>query len=241
MSHAAASSADRPPTGASDPAGGLAADELATIQAEVDAEIAAEQAARRRMPAPTVGIVALIGGALSLVFSFVLSVEKLTLTENPDATLSCDINPFVSCGNVILTAQASAFGVPNPFLGLVGYAIVVTYGVLLLARVQLPHWFHLGALAGLTFAFGFIHWLAYQSMFVIGSLCPWCMVVWAATAPVFFHLLAWNAQEGHLPVSSGVASALVRFRWVFTIAWYLLVLALILVVFWNQWLVVWGV
>lgn len=219
----------------------LTPDDLATIRAQARAEVAAERSARTRMSPLEVGLVTLAGGALSLFFAFALSLEKITLAENPDASLACDINPFVSCGNVILTPQASAFGVPNPFLGLIGYAVVVTCAVLLLARVRLPRWFHLGTLAGLAFAFGFIHWLAFQSIFEIGSLCPYCMIVWAATAPVFFQLLGWTAQEGHLPVPPGVASVLVRLRWVFTILWYVAVAGVILVAFWDQWLTVWGI
>lgn len=219
----------------------LAPAELATIRAEARAEVAAERAARNRVSPRETGVVALIGGAVALFFAFVLSVDKITLTENADASLGCDINPFVSCGNVILTPQASAFGVPNPFLGLIGYALVVTYGVLLLARVQLPRWFHLGALGGMVFAFGFIHWLAYQSLFEIRSLCPWCLVVWVATAAIFFHVLARTAQDEDLPVPRGVASVLVGLRWIFAILWCVAVAGLILVVFWDQWLAVWGI
>ena len=30
----------------------------------------------------------------------------------------------------------------------------------------------------------FIHWLIFQSLYRIGALCPYCMVVWAVTIPL---------------------------------------------------------
>ena len=30
----------------------------------------------------------------------------------------------------------------------------------------------------------FVHWLAFQSLYRIGALCPWCMVVWSVVVPV---------------------------------------------------------
>ena len=38
----------------------------------------------------------------------------------------------------------------------------------------------------------FVHWLIYQSVFVIGALCPYCMVVWAVTIPTFFYVTVHN-------------------------------------------------
>ena len=33
----------------------------------------------------------------------------------------CSLNPVVSCGNIMKSEQAAAFGFPNPMLGLVAY------------------------------------------------------------------------------------------------------------------------
>jgi len=74
-----------------------------------------------------------VGGARGLIASFELIVGKFALLADPDSVLSCNINPVVSCGSVILTEQGSAFGFANPILGLVGFSVIITLGVLALA------------------------------------------------------------------------------------------------------------
>jgi hypothetical protein len=45
-------------------------------------------------------------------------------------------------------------------------------------------------------AFVFVHVLAYRSVFEYGSLCPWCLVVWLVTIPLFWSVLGWTFREG---------------------------------------------
>ena len=56
-----------------------------------------------------------------------LSIEKIEKLTNPDTGLSCDFSVLVQCSANLDSAQGAAFGVPNPFLGLVGFALVVQY------------------------------------------------------------------------------------------------------------------
>ncbi|WP_390178943.1 vitamin K epoxide reductase family protein, partial [Microbacterium sp. MTN4-26] len=44
--------------------------------------------------------------------------------------------------------------------------------------------------------FGFVVWLIGQSIYVLGTLCPWCLVVWLTTLPLFFIVTARNLREG---------------------------------------------
>ena len=39
-------------------------------------------------------------------------------------------------------------------------------------------------------------WLIGQSIFVLGTLCPWCMLVWLVTIPLFWVVTLRNAREG---------------------------------------------
>ena len=120
-----------------------------------------------------------IGGIIGIVASIELIIQKIGVLSNPDFVPNCDINPVLSCGSVINTEQASLFGFPNPVLGVIGFTVVVMFGALLFTEVVLPKamWLglNLGALAGMVF----VVWLVSQSLYVIGALCPWCMVVWA--------------------------------------------------------------
>ena len=142
------------------------------------------------------GLLLLIGGAIGLLSAAVLLIDKVKFLQDEadgkTAQLACDINAFVSCGGVINTDQASAFGFPNPIIGVAGFAIVLTLGVLMVARVQLPAFVWLGLQAGALFGIGFVTWLQSQSIYEIGKLCPWCMVVWTVMIPIFVWLTARN-------------------------------------------------
>lgn len=52
--------------------------------------------------------------------------------------------PILSCGSIMRTDQAEAFGFPNPILGVAGFAVIVTVGVVLVGGATLPHWFWIG-------------------------------------------------------------------------------------------------
>lgn len=134
----------------------------------------------------------IVGGLIAFLFSFLITFEKNIILSDPNHVTPCDINPFISCGTVMRTAQASVFGFPNSLLGIAGFAIVATIGFALLSGAQFKRWFWLGTQAGLTFAVGFIFWLFFQSVFRIGALCPYCMGVWTVTIPMFVYVTAYN-------------------------------------------------
>lgn len=228
--------------GPSDPAtepGGTEPTE-AELLAEIDAELAAERAGRSRAGGRLTGGVLLVGGLIGWLAAVTLLVDKLYLLQNPGATLSCDINPFISCGSVMMTWQAEALGIPNMAIGLAGFAIMGATGALMLSRTVLPAWYRWARLGGMTFAFGFVHFLAISAIFVIGALCPWCMVVWTVTAPMFFATLAHTVESGDLRPPSPLAGLLRRWV-VLTLAWYALVLVTIGVMFRGQWLTMLGI
>ncbi|PWH05624.1 hypothetical protein DEO23_13300 [Brachybacterium endophyticum] len=215
-----------------------AADEAA-LRAEVDAELAAERAAKKRAGDRRVGLVLLVGAVIGWIAALALFMDKIFLSANPGAQLGCDVNPFISCGTVMETWQASALGIPNMAIGLGGYAIMGATGALLASRAALPVWFRWAALGGMVFAFALVHFLAISAIFVIHALCPWCLVVWVVTAPMFFALLASTVERGILP-ARGVLGRVLRHWIVLTVAWYLLVAIVILAGFWRQWLAVLG-
>ncbi|MEV0038767.1 vitamin K epoxide reductase family protein, partial [Streptomyces sp. NPDC050804] len=92
-----------------------------------------------------------ITGAAGLLAAWVITLDKFKLLEDPDFVPGCSLNPVVSCGNIMKSEQASAFGFPNPMLGLVAYAVVIAIGVGLLAGARYRRWFWLGLNAGTLF------------------------------------------------------------------------------------------
>ena len=127
----------------------------------------------------------LIAGVVGFAAAFTLTLEKIEILINPAYVPSCSINPVLSCGSVMVTPQAAAFGFPNPLIGVVAFTVVVVTGVLALAKVKLPQWYWAGLAVGTLLGVVFVHWLIFQSLYRIGALCPYCMVVWAVTIPLF--------------------------------------------------------
>ena len=162
-----------------------------------------------------------IGGAVGIVMSFLLTLDKIALLKNPDAVLPCNINPIISCGSVINTEQASAFGVPNPMLGMVGYSVVATVGIIMFFGAVMNKKFWNLFLAGLILAEVFIHLLIYESLYIIGSLCLYCMITWVTTWPIFIFTL----------VNLYPSSFINKNRYTILIGWYLLIILLILIRF----------
>lgn len=177
-----------------------------------------------------------IGGTLGLVAAFVLTLEKFALLKNPAQALSCDINPIIACGSVINTPQASAFGFPNPLIGMFGFAAVIVVGVSLLAGMTITkNWYWRTFWAGTVFGVGFIHWLAFQSIYRIGALCPYCMVVWSVTVPIFWYTTLWMLREGFISLPKGwgkVRDFMQRNHLGLLIGWYLLMFFAIMNRFW---------
>ncbi|MFC8850080.1 MULTISPECIES: vitamin K epoxide reductase family protein [unclassified Micromonospora] len=175
-----------------------------------------------------------VGGGIGLLAALTLTIEKVNLLTDPAYRPSCSINPILSCGSVMVTPQASAFGFPNPLIGIVGFSVVTTVGVLLLARVGLPRWCWLGLQLGATFGVLFVHWLIYQSVYRIGALCPYCMVVWVVTIAIFWYVTLYNLHRRHLPAPAA-STVLVRLHTVGLAVWYLVIAVLIGIEFWFYW------
>lgn len=185
-----------------------------------------------------VGWVLSVGGLLGGVAAFVLAVEKIALLRDPDYTPSCSINPILSCGSVMNTPQAEAFGFPNPLLGVALFPLVVATGVAVLGRIRLPRWWWLGLQVGTIFSIGLVHWLFFQSVYRIGALCPYCMVVWVVTIIVFSYTTLYNLDRGHLRVPAAWRPAVevaTRAHTAVPVAWLLVLTLLIGEAFWTYW------
>jgi len=150
----------------------------------------------------------LASSCLSLIASFVLSKEAVTLAANPNANLSCNINAVISCGTVGSAWQSHLFGFPNAFLGLIAEPVVITLAVAGLAGVRFPRAFMVTAQVVYTLGLIFAYWLFYQSMFHIGALCPWCLLVTVSTTLVFSTLTHINIRDGNLFLPPRIHSAL---------------------------------
>ncbi|MEU9507225.1 vitamin K epoxide reductase family protein [Micromonospora sp. NPDC048170] len=181
------------------------------------------------------GWILVVGGLVGALAAFVLTVEKIALLKNPAYVPSCSINPILSCGSIMSTGQAEVFGFPNPLIGLATFPVVAVTGVAVLARLQLPRWWWLGLQAGALFGVAFVHWLFFQSLYRIGALCPYCMVVWVVMIVLFSYTTLYNLQEGRLPAPRRITGAALRVHSTIPTLWLLTFAALIGVQFWSYW------
>ncbi|GAA2813369.1 vitamin K epoxide reductase family protein [Saccharopolyspora taberi] len=170
-----------------------------------------------------------VGGAVGLAASAALMLEKLAKLANPGYVPTCSLNPIISCGSVMDSPQGSLFGFPNPLLGIAAFPVMIVFGAALLSGFTAPRWFWAGAQAGTTLGVVFVHWLIFQSLYEIGALCPYCMVVWAVTIPMFWYTTLHNIRSGP------AGRALGRFHSLVLTLWFLAVVVLCLQAFWDYW------
>lgn len=83
-----------------------------------------------------------------------------------------------------------------------------------------------------TLGLALAYWPFYQSMFHIGALCPWCMVITFATTLVFFEMTHINIRYGNLYVPRRVRRVLsgaveANLDLMFVITWMLLLVLLV--------------
>ena len=138
----------------------------------------------------------IVTGGLGWWAAFSLTLDKFALLADPDAALSCNFSVLVQCGANLNSWQGEVFGFPNPLIGLGGFVAPIAVGVALLAGARFAGWFWIAFNVGLAGALAFVIWLIGQSIFVLGTLCPWCMLVWLVTIPLFWVVTLRNAREG---------------------------------------------
>ncbi|GAA5101406.1 vitamin K epoxide reductase family protein [Nocardia iowensis] len=180
---------------------------------------------------PRAAWILLLGGLAGWLASVALTVERFKLFTDPGYTPSCSINPILSCGSVMVTEQAAVFGFPNPLMGIAGFSVLVTLGVLAVVGVGFPRWIWGGLWLGLALGVGFVCWLIFQSLYRINALCPYCMVVWAIITPLLAVVTdqLWGGSRGPLRV-------LAEWRWTIVALFYAVVLLLIFLRFQDYWL-----
>ena len=160
-----------------------------------EADLALATPPARARSARGLGWLLALGGFSGLAAAFQLTIDKIELLRNPDALFACNLNAFVSCSGVMSSSQAEAFGFPSSIIGVVGFSVVTAIGVLAILQTDLPNLVWFGLQAGATSGVALVTWLQYESIFRLGSLCPYCMVVWVVTIAVFVCVSGSNIER----------------------------------------------
>src|SRR5699024_7458556 len=150
--------------------------------------------------------------------------------------LSCDLNPFFSCGSVMEPREAELFGFPNQRLGVAAFLFPLLIGVRFLAGTELPGWVMIAPNLGLALGVVVVLFLSYVSIYRIGVGCPWCIVVWTVTIPMFGAVTAHNvlsAAFGSRAEANPFARVFAKENIALSALWMLIIFACIVVQFWS--------
>lgn len=180
-----------------------------------------------------------IFSAIGIIASTELILAEIQIIKDPDAALSCDINPLIGCGSLLhLPVSHLLFGIPNALVGVMAYAALVMAGAAFMSKISFPRWMAVGFIVSTLGAVAFIFFFQWYSFFVKNTLCPWCFVTWMITIPIV--VLIWGS--GLQSIKSTKANRAGEFiwanRWTLTVSWWLLLLITMLLVWWQQWIVI---
>lgn len=182
------------------------------------------------------GLLLIVSSVVGFLASFSLSAEKYEKLENPNVVLSCDLNPFFSCGSVMEHPESQLFGFPNQLMGIAAFVFPLLLGVLILAGTKLPGWVMVGLNIGLFLGAVLVTFLFYVSIYVIGVGCPWCIIVWAVTIPMFVAVTARNVLTGNFGsalAENSFVRVLAKENIAISALWLLIIAACIVTQFWG--------
>lgn len=179
-------------------------------------------------------ILSLLTGILAFASSAMLVYEHLQIAKDASHVSVCDMNAILNCGTVMRTPFAEAFGFPNPYIGLVGYAITITIATAILAGARFSRWYWLCMNVGHVLAFCFILYLWFNTTFVIGALCLFCMIVWIMQTILMAKTTAHNIQTGVIPAPEHMRHAVAGWSWFVVILIFVLLFGIIIIHFFDQ-------
>lgn len=174
-----------------------------------------------------------IGGIVALYSAFVLTIEKIEVLKDPGHQLSCSLDPVLACGPVMMSEQATAFwNIPNTTIGLVAFGMFVMTGLTLLAGAGMKRWFWkmyaFGVAAGLAFTF----WLMYQTVYSIGALCIYCMIVWTVMFTISWYLFQYLLAEKHIKINKKITKFVREHHFDILLIWFVVIVGWLLNHFW---------
>ena len=114
------------------------------------------------------------------------------------ALLGCSETGLVNCTKVTTSAQSYVFGIPVAVLGLAFYVFAVAIMSPWAWRAGRRE-IHLLRIASLVVGIGFVLYLLYAELFIIGSICLYCTSVHIITFVLFVLTMAAVAVWGLKP------------------------------------------
>jgi len=165
----------------------------AAARAPRTAEVNAE--AVESGPAPWLQIATLVLALAGLGVSIYLTIAHFT----ESALAGCSESGLVNCTKVTTSPQSYVFGIPVAVLGLAFFVFAVAI-MSPWAWQSARREVHLVRVASMVVGIGFVLYLIYAELFIIGSICLYCTSVHAITFVLFvltaFAAAAWGLKPG---------------------------------------------
>lgn len=174
-------------------------------------------------------IAMLVFALCGLFASSKLVLSELQVLSDPSGSLGCDLNPLIGCSSSLMTKQAHLLGPPNALFGIMAFAALAAFAVVLVSGNKLPTWLWWAMGFGSIVGVGYVLFFLTQSLTFFRTLCPYCMVVWAATLAIF--VIVWGALIAAGKVGSGakaVGRLVLRFSGLLILAVYLIFVLVII-------------
>ncbi len=130
----------------------------------------------------------IICAGIGFLDALYLSIEHMIGTFGGDGTINCIVGSPGSCNIVLQSIYSEVLGIPLAYLGLLYYT-VIGITVFQLHRVRNIRLWHL--LQGIiTFGFLTSLYLVYLQLFILYTVCPYCMLS-AAMSTTMFGSVVW--------------------------------------------------
>lgn len=148
-------------------------------------------------PSRAMAIWWIVAGVAGGIVSFLLYHEYIAQLRGDTPLISCSISPVVTCGPNLLSPGGNLLGFSNSVIGMVLFTGPIFAGASALAATEgLRAWYWRTYTVFVAGAFLLVHFFAYRSVFEYSSLCPWCMIIWLVTIPLFFTVAGWTLRAG---------------------------------------------
>jgi uncharacterized membrane protein len=133
----------------------------------------------------------------------------LTIAHFTQATLAgcSETSGLVDCTKVTTSAQSYVFGIPVALLGLLFYVFAVAIMSPWAWRAQRRE-IHLARIAAMVAGIGFVIYLLYAELFIIGNICLYCTSVHVITFLIFVLTMFSAAMWGLRPAARRSADSL---------------------------------
>jgi uncharacterized membrane protein len=166
-------------------------------------------------------VFSIIAGLVGWFASFELLTERIKTLAEPEYVPNCNISVLVTCGPNMSSWQGSVFGFTNTIFGVVMFVAPILIGVSMLAGARFAGWWWMLYQLGNLFGISLVFWLFSQSVYALGTLCPWCMVVWTAMIPLWWVNILRPYALGDIPLPQ---RGRVVFEQLYSWVWVIIVL-----------------